>query len=173
MTIPFNPSLNLIAFSTQAGFEFKHDEAGAGVFYNIGWANRLFIRPRPEGFLRISKASRNDAEQYLLDAEVAAAAEAFFWMTFGSDVRAEMGLPGVQLPISRGEVYPPFVICELGESSLVLTDGEKRPVVSVRRKWDPALDIGRLVKISCVLAASPEAVQASFLDPTGSPLFTT
>ncbi len=102
MTEMYEPPAELVDWATKAGMSFRREEGGkTAVFVNPGREFRFVIRTTQDRLIRITSASKGEAESYEADACSAKAADAFFWMSFGSAVRARLRLPILDLPLRK------------------------------------------------------------------------
>ncbi len=183
MTQTFDLSQDLVEWAQQAGYQVTQgstpariDTAG-GDDRSVVWANngeiRYFIGQQAGGWYIVTSSDRMAPEELVFAAESMDMVELYFYGKCGLSIRSSLSLPILRYPRSADEVAAGYGIGTAtleGRESLALIDAVGSPVAITAS--GKIVGTAELVCLSYYLASSVEALKASYLDPSGRPLFT-
>ena len=164
-------SAELQAWAKQAGFELTpSDSSGAAIFWTApGGETRFYIRPGRDGWTTLHRSERGGPEQFVMATSSTPTLERYLLGLFGADIRSLRGLPRLAIPSEANEISPGFTVSEPdAEGDRTLFDRDGQPIA---RAHEPTLSLWLLAELSHYASASVDRIQASFEDPSGSPLF--
>ncbi|MGH3638626.1 MAG: Imm61 family immunity protein [Mycobacterium sp.] len=169
MTAP-RISDGLLNFASDAGFSLTtSDVSGAAVFWtDPGGAMRFYVRAAVDFGYTLTSAERALAEQFELFGASMTVIERYLFGVFGSAVRSRHRLPRLILPIKQEELALGYLLHDVDSEGYRSLNDSRGLVAKARGRVS---SVSVLIKLSRLLSNSPSAIQSSFEDPEGRPLF--
>jgi Immunity protein 61 len=159
----------LLNWSQRAGYAMTDDESGATVFWsNPGGELRYYIRHAESGWTVLTFASRGSDQQFELTTASVSILERYLYSLFGADIRQRLGLRRLKIGTTREWLATSCTLSEMADDGYRTLDCRGEVVA---RATDPVSSVSKLTKLSQLMTATIEDIEASFLSEDGAPLF--
>jgi hypothetical protein len=132
----------------------------------------FFVGNGPDDTVVVSESDRLQPEYMVFAAPAVSTVDRYLLMTLGSTVRFRQKLPRIRFPVDSDHVAPGFDLMLKpfhGDERLTLVNSGGEAVAWGRS--DPIIATVVLVELSHHMAGSISDIAASYLNPSGSPLF--
>ncbi len=175
----------------------RHYQESSSSLVIDGGETRYYLRMAGSG-LQLTSSDRNDIQIFIMEAGSVIDIERYLTCSFGFVIRSRRKYPAIYVPLGIEDLKPGWTVDQIPSKEEQLQDphghirGAYDPKVHAQLQpgwsvvtspftdwllWDPTgtlrarFDDSHAVRFSWIADASLEALQASYLDPDGLPLF--